>query len=212
MTVNPVIIVGISRVAKVAADVLTENSFDLYGFLSLDKKNDVLEINELPVLSDVENADYQEVLKEKKLDYFVGLDDSKRREKVFKLIKNLNDKYPINVIHSTAVISEYAKTAVGNFIAPHVVIEENTELGVLNNIFAQVVVESGAKIGDFNTLNTGCVIGKGAKLGNHVSVGVGAIVYPGVEIEDDAVIGAGAVVIQKVKKGQQVFGVPAKVV
>ena len=142
-------------------------------------------------------------------EFILGIGDNRIRQKVADLILS-KKKAILNVIHPSAIISNYATFGTGNFIA------------------ANVTVNALAKIADNCILNTGCIvehecviangvhIAPGTVLAGNVTVGeqtfVGAnsVVKQGIKVGKNCIIGAGSVIVKDIPDDSIVYGNPAK--
>jgi len=119
-------------------------------------------------------------------DFILGIGNNAIRKKVAELILSKN-KELLNVINTSANISEYTTIGQGNFIAKNVVI----------NILA--------KIGDYCILNTGCVIEHDCDIANGVHVAPGAVILGNVKVGEQSFIGANTVIKENIKIGRNVI-------
>ena len=161
----------------------------------------------------IDNPHYLGVIKDYKIqseDCFVcAIGNPKPKLKVCLDIENRGGKF-INLIHSSAVVSDQAKFGYGCIFAPHTFISCDTKIG--NHVLINVSATAGhnAIIADGCTLSghadiTGHVeLEKGVFLGSHASI------IPGRKIAAFSKIGAGSVVIKTIKESGTYFGVPAK--
>ncbi len=109
--------------------------------------------------------------------YIVAFTNQTLRQHFVKLMEQL-EVSPINVIHPSAIISQYASIGIGNYIA------------------AGAIVSSNAKINNFNIINFNSTIGHDSELKNHVMVNPGAKISGNVKIGERVLIGANAFVFQ----------------
>jgi sugar O-acyltransferase (sialic acid O-acetyltransferase NeuD family) len=118
----------------------------------------------------------------------------------------------LSLIHRSSIVGANVALGKGCVLCPNSVLTCDINLGdfVTVNCFSDAGHD--VSIGSFTTLSCHVDITGFAKIGNAVLLGSKASVLPGVSVEDYATIGAGSVVVHKVKKGNTVFGNPAKVI
>lgn len=118
-------------------------------------------------------------------EFILGIGDNRIRQKVSDLILS-KKKAILNVIHPSAIISNYATFGVGNFIA------------------ANVTVNALAKIADNCILNTGCIVEHECVIANGVHIAPGTVLAGNVMVGENSFIGANSVVKQGVRVGSGV--------
>lgn len=117
-----------------------------------------------------------------------------------------------NLIHPSAIVSQYASIGHGAIIMPGAIINSGSEIG--NN----VIVNTAASVDHECTIGDGVHIGPGARLAGLVTVGsatwigIGSIVRESVHIGNNVLIGAGSLVLRDIPDGVVAYGTPAKVV
>ena len=119
---------------------------------------------------------------EKSYDYILGIGSNAIRKKVAQLILSKNKRL-LNVIDSSANISEEITIGQGNFVAKNATV----------NILAQ--------IGDYCILNTGCIVEHECCISNGVHIAPGAVLLGNVSVGEQSFIGANAVVKENVTIG-----------
>lgn len=144
------------------------------------------------------------------VDQFVlAIGDNKIRQKIANLIVSKNKKL-LNIIHPTAIISNYTTFGKGNFIAANVIV--NSLAKIENNC----ILNTGCIIEHECTIENGAHVAPGAVLAGNVSVGknsfVGAnsVVKQGITIGNDVIVGAGSVVVHDIPDNEIWVGNPAK--
>jgi sugar O-acyltransferase (sialic acid O-acetyltransferase NeuD family) len=206
-----VIIFGVNSIGKSALAIFESHGIVVYGFLDENEALHQKEINNVPVLGGLENKEYIKLIG-KECEAFIATDDASLRKNLVGVLQKKQKRVPLNAVHETAYISQYAKIEQGNFINGQVFINANAQIGHHCNIHAKVLIDSDAKVGDFvqiganSNINAACQIGEGAFIGSGVTV------IAGIKIGKKARIGAGSVVIADVKDGQTVWGNPAKAI
>jgi sugar O-acyltransferase (sialic acid O-acetyltransferase NeuD family) len=189
--------------AKNVQDMKTD--WEIYGFL--DNRPEILHGSGIsyPILGTVE--DYEP----DPMDVFLcAIGDPKVKMHYCALIAAKGARFA-TLIHPTAVIGENCRIGEGCILCPYSVITTKVTLGnhVILNVHSSVGHD--ATIGEGSTLSGHCDVTGCATLGLGVFMGSHATVLPKANVEDNAFIGAGSVVLRRVKTGQTVFGVPARV-
>jgi sugar O-acyltransferase (sialic acid O-acetyltransferase NeuD family) len=100
----------------------------------------------------------------------------------------------------------------GTTVCPGAVVNRQARLGHHVLVNTGATVSHDCELGDYATLSPGCHVAGGVSIGEGAFLGVGVAVTNHVKIGVGAVVGAGAAVVGDVGDGQQVVGVPARVV
>lgn len=141
--------------------------------------------------------------------FVLGIGDNKIRQKVANLIVT-KKKSLLNVIHPSAIISNYAIFGTGNFFAANVVVNALAKIAdhcILNTgciVEHECVVESGAHIAP------GAVLAGNVMVGENSFIGANSVVKQGVTIGRGVTVGAGSVVIKNIPDNEIWVGNPAK--
>jgi len=204
-------IFGATGLGPVALDIFTQNNVIIYGFLDDDKKLHQTEIDSIPVLGRTDDDGFLKLIG-KKCEAFVAVDEKDLRRGLVDLLKQRRKVMPINAVHPLATIASIAHLGHGNMVQIGAVLATGSEIGNHCIIGAKAVVDYHAKLGDFVQVGAGSVINSQAKIGAKAFIGSGVTVVSGITIGEGARIGAGSVVIADVKKGETVFGNPAKAI
>lgn len=116
------------------------------------------------------------------------------------------------LIHPSAIIGANVKIGTGTVIMPGAVISCDASLGEM------VLINSCSSIGHDVVIGDGTTVSGNCDLAGYVKVGVGVFfgsrsgAIPKTTIEDFAKVAAGSTVFRRVKAGQTVIGVPAKLI
>jgi len=208
---KPVLIFGAKSFGKASLDIFLSNGNIVYGFLEEDKSFHGKEINDIPVLGDISDEQFLDLLGDK-CDAFVGISEiDTRLEIIEKLIGNLK-VMPINAIHKHTSIARTAVLSHGGFFNSGVIVGANAFVGNHCVLNTSSVLDFESRLGHYVELGAGCVVNSSVEIEDNVFIGSGAVVVSGVKIGQGARIGAGSLVISDVGKNQTVFGNPAKVV
>lgn len=141
--------------------------------------------------------------------FILGIGDNKIRQKVADLIVT-KKKSLLNVIHPSAIISNYATFGTGNFFAANVVVNALAKIAdhcILNTgciVEHECVVESGAHIAP------GAVLAGNVMVGENSFIGANSVVKQGVTIGNGVTVGAGSVVTKNIPDNEIWVGNPAK--
>lgn len=141
--------------------------------------------------------------------FVLAVGDNKIRQKVADRIVSKNKKL-LNIVHPSAIISNYTTFGNGNFVAANVAvnplakIENNCILNTGCIIEHECVIENGVHIAP------GAVLAGNVSVGKSSFVGANSVVKQGVKIGNNVIIGAGSVVIHDIPDNETWVGNPAK--
>ncbi|MGI9543295.1 MAG: NeuD/PglB/VioB family sugar acetyltransferase [Cyclobacteriaceae bacterium] len=208
---KPVMLLGATGLGPVALDIFTQNNVVVYGFLDDNKDLHHTEIHNITVLGRTDDDGFLKLVG-KKCEAFVAVDETDLRRGLVELINQRRKVMPINAIHPLASIASTAYLGHGNMIQIGAVLATGTEIKNHCIIGANAVIDYQAELADYVQVGAGSIINSQAKVEEDAFIGSGVTIVSGVTIGAGARIGAGSVVIADVKKGETVFGNPAKVV
>ena len=114
------------------------------------------------------------------------------------------------VVHSSAVVSPFAKVDMGTVVFAGAVINVDSVIGKACILNTNCSVDHDCVIGSGCHISPGASVAGGVTTGERAWVGMGAQVIQGVSLGADVVVGAGAVVLDDVAVGLTVIGVPAR--
>ncbi len=206
---NPVIIFGANGLGKAVHDVFTSNGVVVYGFLDDDKALHGNEIKDIFVLGSTDDDGFLKLIG-KKCEAVIAVDDNKLKKSLVEMLKKRRKMMPVNAIHKSTIISESANLGHGNIINAGTVVGANVVVGNHCILHSNTTIDFESSLGDFVQVGAGSIINTGVTIDDEVFVGSGVTIISGVNVGKGARIGAGSVVIADVKKGQTVFGNPAK--
>ncbi|MFZ7158389.1 NeuD/PglB/VioB family sugar acetyltransferase [Avibacterium gallinarum] len=192
------VIIGASGHGKVAADIARLTGYSEISFL--DDNENIKECNGYPVLGKTE------LLETLDNDIFIAIGNNKIRRE---LIKNLQNKKLVTLIHPSAVITKDTKIEKGTVIMAGAVINSNCFIGEGVIINTSSSIDHDCYIGNYTHVSVGCHIAGTVDIGQNCWLGIGSIVSNNIDICDDSIIGAGAVVIKNIEKAGTYVGVPA---
>jgi acetyltransferase-like isoleucine patch superfamily enzyme len=147
------------------------------------------------ISTDVILSDFQDGIFDEIIISFSG--DIMNREAIF---QNIN-KYDIpfaNVIHKTAIISNYTNLGVGNLIFANTRIGPFTHLGDNNVISAYCNIEHHNSIGSHNTFGPTVVFSGSCTVGDQNRFGTGIFIEPNIKIGSNNIIASGVTLLSNV--------------
>jgi len=128
------------------------------------------------------------------------------KEKIVTLLQSKGAKFE-TLISPYALVSKTAQIGEGSIILPTSKIGRCARIGRFVCI-GDTTMSHQSSIGDYSNTASYVNIYQDIKVGKRVQIWSHAVILN--NVEDDAIIGAGSIVINKVKKGNKVFGNPAK--
>lgn len=195
------IIIGAGGHGKVCANIAEDmHTWDKINFLDDHKKGN---INGHYVLGPIalNDLDFQHS------DFFVGLGDSKIREKLMKELRIINASI-VNLIHPTAYISSYHTIGLGIVIMPNAVLNTNVTCGHGVIINSGAIVEHDSQVHDYVHLSPGVTLSGNVSIGEHTWIGTGSTIINNVNISKHILIGAHSLVIGDLTEQGTYYGVP----
>ena len=205
-----VIIWGAAGHAKVVADIVRQNAYEVCGFLdetTPDRRGE--SFCGATILGDTNQL--QKIYESGVRKAIVAFGDNMRRLAAGELLDGRGFEL-ITAIHPSAVIALDALIGRGSVIAAGAVVGPGAVIGRC------AIVNTAATVDHDCTIADGVHIGPGARIAGHVQVGycawigIGATIIDRKRIGAWSIVGAGAVVIEDVPDRVLVVGVPARVV
>ncbi len=204
-----IILIGGGGHCKACIDVIEqENKYEIFGILDIKEKvgKSILGYKIIGVDDDIikyikEGYNFLITLGH------IGKPDL--REKLFKMIKNLNGNFA-TVISPFAYISQRSKIGEGTIIMHHALINTNTVIGNNCIINSKGLIEHDAIIGNNCHISTGSIINGGVKIGNNCFHGSNSVSMQYISIADNTIIGAGSVVTKDITESGVYVGIPAR--
>lgn len=114
------------------------------------------------------------------------------------------------LIHKTAYVSKNVKIGKGSIILAGARLHCDVTIGDFVVIQPYAIIGHDVKVGRWSHINAFVDCGGASSIGEGVTLHTTCFVLPQAIIEDDVTVGAGSVTMMRVKKGQTVFGVPAR--
>ncbi len=141
--------------------------------------------------------------------FVLAIGDNKIRQKVADQIVSKSKKL-LNIVHPTAIISNYTTFGKGNFVAANAVV--NPLVKIENNCILNTgcIIEHECKISSGVHIAPGAVLAGNVSVGMNSFVGANSVVKQGIKIGNDVIVGAGSVVIHDIPDNEIWAGNPAK--
>lgn len=193
------IIFGASGHAKVIADCLLENGWEILFFIDDDPnktrflgKNVIRRSEFIPSTEKV----------------ILGIGDNSIRKKIASsLIVQFG-----NSIHPSAIISSRVILLEGSVVFHGAIVQTETKIGRHCIINTRASIDHECIIGDFVHVAPGAILCGNVSVGEGTFVGAGSIVKQGVVIGKNVTIGAGTVVLENVPDNVTLVGNPGRII
>lgn len=127
-------------------------------------------------------------------------------------LKYKNEYFFPNIIHPTAILSNFADIGEGILIQSNCIVASNSRIGDGVMINAHSGVGHDARVGDYCSIMSYCDLAGNTHLGDLSFVGSGAKVIPSTTIAAESYLCAGAVVFKDVIEKSKLLGNPAKII
>lgn len=114
------------------------------------------------------------------------------------------------LIHKEAQINENVKIGEGCIIARQAGVGSDAVIGRNCLVQAFSIVGHDCVVGDYARIDVRSLLVGGVRLENNVTIHTNAVISHKVTLEDDVTVGALSFVIKSVKKGNTVYGNPAR--
>lgn len=199
------VVFGYSGHAYVVLDILLANQYHIAGYCDTTAKNN----NPFNLHYWGTEQDGHLFEKLKGHHAFLGIGNNPIRAKLFEKLVQHHINTP-SAIHTSAVLSPFAKIGAGTVVMPGAVINAMAKIGNAVICNSSCVIEHECIIDDYAHIAPGAVLAGNVSIGKNSFVGANAVVKQGITIGANAVIGAGAVIIKDVADGLTVYGNPAK--
>ena len=142
-------------------------------------------------------------------DFFISIGDNATRRKIQLNLAKQN-LYPINAIHSSAIIDKSSEiNKVGVMVSAGVCINPLAKIGMGVICNTGCVIEHECIINNFVHVAPGAVLCGNVSVGENTFIGANAVIKEGIKIGNNATIGAGSVVIKDVAANTRVAGNPS---
>lgn len=200
-----IVLIGYSGHALVAAEVLMQQGYSLYGYMD---RSEVLKnpLN-IPYLGFELNED--DLSKIKNIPCFPSIGDNEIRRKVFELLASNSFEQP-NAISTKANISDFCSIGIGTLICQGACVNPFAKIGNAVIVNTGAIIEHECTIGDYSHIAPGAVLAGNVIVGKNSFIGANAVIKQGVSIGHNVVVGAGAVVLNDIPDNSMFVGNPAK--
>lgn len=205
---KPVIIFGSKGIGKAALEIFKSNGVVVYGFLDDDDKEIGKEIDDVTVLGKTDDHGFLKLIGQK-CEAFVATDENTLRKKWVNYLMDERKVMPVNAVHQSAVISQFAAIGHGNFINARVTVGTGSKIGQHCVLHSAATIEHEVTIGDYVQIGAGAVVSSGCVIENGAFIGSGVTLVAGIKVGKGARVGAGSVVVADVNEKETVFGNPA---
>ncbi|MDA1611748.1 acetyltransferase [Bacillus cereus] len=205
-----IVVIGSGGFSKQVIEIieqlnLIKPEYKLLGIVDDNKSLVGTEVLGYEVIGD---TDYiKKLSKQQKIQGVIAIADGEIREHIS---KKLNNVQWINLIHPSAVVSNYTKLGEGNIICAGVVINPECKMGNHSHINIGSTLGHDVLMLDYVTVMPGSKVSGNVNLKSKSMVGTGATIIQGLTIEENVVLGAGTVVTKNTKPNYLYVGVPAK--
>lgn len=202
---NKLILIGYSGHAYVVADIAMENQYKLIGYT---EKN-IIKHNpfHLEFLGNEQERDF--FVKNKNLNYLIGIGDNVIRENIFNLIINNGAKL-LTLVSKSASISPSATIGNGTFINRNASVNAFAQIGHNVILNTGCVIEHECEISHSAHIAPGAVCAGNVKVGERTFIGANSFIKQGVKIGDDVIVGAGAIVLTDIPNRKKIVGNPSR--
>lgn len=205
-----IVVIGSGGFSKQVIEIIEQLNlinpeYKLLGIIDDNKSLVGTEVLGYEVIGD---TDYiKQLSKQQKIQGVIAIADGEIREHIS---RKLNDVQWVNLIHPSAVVSNYTKLGEGNIICAGVVINPECEMGNHSHINIGSTLGHDVLMLDYVTVMPGSKISGNVNLKSKSMVGTGATIIQGLTIEENVILGAGTVVTKNTKPNYLYVGVPAK--
>jgi len=209
--VKDLVIIGAGGFGREVADTVRcinrqKETYHLLGFIDDAEHLKNKTINELTVLGNRE--DLKRICSGRKVYAIIAIADAGLKRAIAEDLDGV--VLWENIIHPTAVVSDYCEMGAGNILQAFTIIAPNTVIGSHCMINTRSGMGHDARMEDYVSVMSLCDITGGVclKEGAYLALSVGII--PGVTIGKEAYLCAGSVVFKDVEPGATMIGNPAK--
>ena len=208
MKLKDIIIVGYSGHAYVVCDIFESTHQKVIGYCE----------NEAKALNPYDFKYFGQETSELGLqnirnnDYFIGIGSNSIRTKIQNNLQDTYNLYPINAIHSSAIISKTVILGNGIMVSANVTINALTQIkdGVICN--TGCIIEHECLIGKYAHIGPGAVLAGNVSIGEQTFVGANSVIKECVKVGKNVTIGAGTVVIRDIPDNTTVVGNPQRII
>lgn len=207
-----VVIIGAGGHAKVIADCIDSEKYELVGFLDKDDTWIGKEINGVPIIGNDREPSHW--IEKGITACIIGIGHVGKYELRNKLYSRYQEAgfHMITAVHPQSVVAKTAVIKAGTVVMPGAVINANAYIGENVIINTNSVIEHDSLIENGVHVAPGSTISGGVNIGENVLVGAGSVVIQTVKIGKNTIIGAGTIVIKDIPSNVLAVGNPAHIV
>jgi len=202
-------IYGAGGHAKVVAEILRLNDFEIVGFLDgvrRDRKGETfygsIVLGGDEVLDDLRQSDVREVV--------LGFGNNRLRCKKAQRLAEMGFRL-LSALHPNAVCAADVTIGEGTVVASGAVVGPSSRIGRNVIVNTQASLDHDCVVCDGAHVGPGAIVTGVVQVGECAWIGAGAVIADHKSIGADAIVGAGAVVVKDVSEAVVVTGVPARV-
>tara|TARA_R110002050_G_scaffold167701_2_gene298632 strand:- start:2454 stop:3086 length:633 start_codon:yes stop_codon:yes gene_type:complete len=201
------VIVGASGHGKVIADIAEQLGFSIFFYDDAypNKKH----IEQWPI-----HGSCNDLISSKNTgiafsdDVVIAIGDNNIRQRKALFLQE-NGFSLISLIHSKAIVSQYAKIAPGTVVFAGAIINAFAKIGAGCIINTSAIIEHDCVIADFAHICPNVALAGGVYIGSKSWIGIGSQVRQSITIGDNCMIGAGSTVVKNLPNNTTAFGSPA---
>ena len=199
------IIIGAGGHGKVVADIAFLNGYQDISFLDDDasKKTN----GKYAVIGSIEDHKFFSNNADQEIDFFVAIGNNKKREEIIRL---LNKKNIVSLIHPTAVIDSSVIIGKGSVVMANVVVNADSVIGKGCILNTACTIDHECLLGDFVHISPGVNLAGNVTIGKNSWIGIGSSIINNINIQRDVIVGAGGIVIKNIDELGTYIGIPVK--
>lgn len=207
-----ILLIGAGGHSKVVLDAINCEIFEVVGFLQNDPSSIGSTVCNVPIIGQDKDM---KMFREQGVTHAVialgHLGKWQLRDKLYTTLLESGFE-PATIIHSSAVVSKYAKLGRGTVILAGAIVNAGATIGENCIINTGAIIEHDVSIGNNVHIAPKAAIAGTSSIGDNSFIGIGSSVIQGIKIGKECVIGAGSVVLKNVEDYSMVYGVPAQVI
>lgn len=206
-TKTQIVVWGAGGHAKVAAEILRLNRFDIAAFIDDENPAKTGEPFCGAKISSSGDSFFARGIHK----VFIAIGDNFARARKAQLAQKIGFEL-ISAVHPRAVVAQDVELGRGSIVMAGAVINPCTVLGTNVIVNTLASIDHDCHIGDSVHISPGVHIAGGVTIGQLTWVGIGATIINNITVSEEVIIGAGAVVIKNVQPNVVVAGVPARII
>jgi sugar O-acyltransferase (sialic acid O-acetyltransferase NeuD family) len=205
---KPVILIGYSGHAYVAAEIIVQMGYRLFGYFEKnEKEKNPYNLRYLGKETSKSNLSFLD-----SHNYFIAIGNNNIRSQIFSFIRESKAIDPLTIFHPSSVIADLTEIGPGTMIGPRSVINPLVRIGVGTICNSGSIVEHECQIGDFVHIAPGATLAGNVTVRDGSFIGANSVIKEGIDVGQNVIVGAGSVVIEDVPDNFKVAGNPAKII